>query len=94
MLVNELLRTVYGSHLYGTSTPSSDFDYKVVYLPPLEDVLLGKEKKLKTKELSAMYSLTISMCYTLREWADKAKNKEDGMDIDIWHGYVDNFLPS
>ena len=61
-------------------------------LPKVEDVLLGKEKKLKTKELSAMYSLTISMCYTLREWADKAKNKEDGMDIDIWHGYVDNFF--
>ena len=52
--MNELLRTVYGSHLYGTSTPSSDFDYKVVYLPPLEDVLLGRKlRTFKTREDAA-----------------------------------------
>lgn len=32
----------YGSRLYGTSTPSSDTDYKVLYLPNIDDVLLGK----------------------------------------------------
>lgn len=41
-----LLKVTYGSHLYGTNTPTSDLDEKVVYLPPLEDVLLGK--KLRT----------------------------------------------
>jgi len=44
--MNELFKTTYGSHLYGTSTPTSDFDYKVVYLPPLRDILLGR--KLQT----------------------------------------------
>lgn len=44
--MNELFRVVYGSHLYGTSTPTSDLDEKVVYLPAFEDVLLGK--KLRT----------------------------------------------
>ena len=61
-------------------------------LPTVEEVLTGKVTKLKTKELSAMYSLTISMCYTLREWAGKAKNKEGGMDIDAWHRCVDYFF--
>lgn len=42
-------------------------------LPNPSDVLSGKVKTLNTKEISAMYSLTISMCYELNE----AKNKVD-----------------
>lgn len=34
--------TKYGSRLYGTSTPSSDHDYKMVYLPNIDDLLLGR----------------------------------------------------
>lgn len=44
--MTELFKVTYGSHLYGTSTPTSDLDEKVVYLPELDDVLLGK--KLRT----------------------------------------------
>lgn len=44
--MKDLLKTPYGSHLYGTNTPTSDLDFKVVYLPDFEDVLLGK--KLQT----------------------------------------------
>lgn len=33
----------YGSYLYGTSTPTSDTDLKMVYLPDIDDVLLGKK---------------------------------------------------
>ena len=44
--VHVLFTTRYGSHLYGTNTPTSDLDEKVVYLPALEDVLLGR--KLRT----------------------------------------------
>lgn len=36
-----LLKMKYGSHLYGTSTPSSDVDYKVLYLPSIDLVLMG-----------------------------------------------------
>ena len=36
-------------------------------LPKPEDILAGKVKELKTKEVSAMYSLTTSICYELQE---------------------------
>lgn len=61
-------------------------------MPKSEDVLTGKEKVLNVKELSAMYSLTISLCYNLKEWADKAKTKEDGFGMDNWHECVDHFF--
>jgi hypothetical protein len=32
----------YGSRLYGTSTPTSDWDFKVVVMPDLEQLLLAK----------------------------------------------------
>jgi hypothetical protein len=41
--MRELLRVTYGSKLYGTDTPASDTDIKVVYLPEFKDVLLGKK---------------------------------------------------
>lgn len=37
-----LFRTVYGSALYGTSTPNSDADYVTIYLPSLTEVLVGR----------------------------------------------------
>lgn len=61
-------------------------------MPKSEDVLTGKEKVLNVKDLSAMYSLTISMCYTLQEWVAKAKAKEDGFGMDTWHECVDHFF--
>lgn len=36
-----LFSTVFGSHLYGTDTPSSDLDFKGVYLPKVQDLILG-----------------------------------------------------
>jgi hypothetical protein len=61
-------------------------------MPKSEDVLLGKEKEMVVKDLSAMYSLTISMCYTLQSWVAKSKSGEDGFDIKQWHECVDNFF--
>jgi len=61
-------------------------------MPKADDVLLGKEKALNVKDLSAMYSLTISMCYTLQEWVGKAKVKEEGFGMEEWHECVDNFF--
>jgi hypothetical protein len=57
-------------------------------MPKPEDVLSGKVTELKTKEVSAMYSLTISMCYELQE-----QYKKLGKDkIADWHKQADNFL--
>lgn len=35
-----LYLTRYGSKLFGTSTPKSDDDYRGIYLPKLDDVLM------------------------------------------------------
>ena len=55
-------------------------------LPNPTDVLNGKEKDLKVKEVSAMYSLVISMCYELRAAIEeKVADKE-------FHKMSDNFF--
>lgn len=46
-------------------------------MPNPADILAGKVKTLEVKEISAMYSLTISMCYELREFVDKYKGKPE-----------------
>lgn len=35
------ISTVYGSHLYGTSTPTSDVDIRAIHLPSVEQILDG-----------------------------------------------------
>jgi hypothetical protein len=55
-------------------------------MPNPQDILEGKVKELKTKEVSAMYSLVISMCYELRE-AVKAKVEDK-----VFHAMADNFF--
>ena len=57
-------------------------------MPNPTDVLEGKVKELKTKEISAMYSLTVSMCYELKD----LNNKKDKISTDKWHEMVDNFF--
>jgi len=41
MTVHTLMRVRFGSHLYGTSTPSSDTDYKSVHVPSARAIMLG-----------------------------------------------------
>ena len=53
-------------------------------LPNPTDILNGKVKSMETKDISAMYSLTVSMCYELQE-AFKAKAKD-------WNSMADNFF--
>ena len=57
-------------------------------MPNPSDVLAGKVTELKVKEVSAMYSLTISMCYELQEQF-KILGKDKIAD---WHKQADNFL--
>lgn len=56
-------------------------------LPQPEDILSGKEKDLQVKEVSAMYSLVISLCYELKDALDvrKVSDKE-------FHSMADNFF--
>lgn len=56
-------------------------------MPKPEDILTGKVTQLKVKEISAMYSLTISLCYELRD-----NLKKFGTSGPEWHEQVDRFL--
>ncbi len=40
--MNIVFRTLFGSRLYGTALPDSDHDYKGIYLPTAEQILLGE----------------------------------------------------
>lgn len=42
--MRQLVRIKFGSHLYGTSTPASDVDYKSVFVPSARDILLQRAK--------------------------------------------------
>jgi len=39
-----IVRSIFGSQLYGTSTPTSDTDYKSVYIPSAREIILQKAK--------------------------------------------------
>ncbi len=54
-------------------------------LPNVDDILSGKVTKLKTEEISAMYSLVISMCYELED-------KHSKLDATKWHEMADYFF--
>lgn len=41
--VKLLYQTKYGSHLYGTSTPESDVDYKSIVLPSFASLMINKQ---------------------------------------------------
>lgn len=43
---NLLVTITYGSHLYGTNSETSDHDFKAVYLPALNDLILAKTPRV------------------------------------------------
>jgi len=58
-------------------------------LPNPSDILAGKVKSTKTKEISAMYTLITSMCYELKNECEKAQKSKSMSD---WHKMADNFI--
>jgi hypothetical protein len=63
-------------------------------LPNPADILSGKVKELKTKEISAMYALTTSMCYELKMQADKKlpAKEFDVLTENFFRFMIDNFV--
>ena len=41
----------YGSHLYGLDTPSSDLDFRGIYIPSINDIILHKDQDEINKEV-------------------------------------------
>ena len=60
-------------------------------MPNPTDILNGKVKELKTKEISATYSLTVSLCYELKEASDKSDKKFDDKVNNFLRFAMDNF---
>lgn len=52
-----LIRIKHGSHLYGTSTPSSDLDFKGVHLPSGRDIILQRVPKVIDRRIKVSTSL-------------------------------------
>ena len=59
-------------------------------MPNPTDILSGKVKELQVKEISAMYSLTVSMCYELKDSLDnkRVNSKEFHKMCDNFFGYM------
>ena len=68
-MTQKIIKMLFGSHLYGTNTPSSDMDYKGVYLPTKEQILLGK--------------FTKSISDNTKQGSD-VKNTKDDVDTEMY----------
>ena len=60
-------------------------------MPNPTDILTGKVKEMKSKEISAMYSLTVSLCYELKEACDANDKKFDEKVNNFLRFSMDNF---
>lgn len=60
-------------------------------LPKAPEILSGKVKDLQIKEVSAMYSLTVSLCYELKDQAEKKAKDWDGQADNFFRYMMDNF---
>jgi hypothetical protein len=60
-------------------------------MPNPQDILSGKVKKMDSKEISAMYSLTVSLCYELKDACDKKAKNWNDMTNNFFEFLMNNF---
>ena len=60
-------------------------------MPNPSDILNGKVKKMDSKEISAMYSLTVSLCYELKDANEKNVKNWDEMTNNFFEFIMNNF---
>jgi hypothetical protein len=60
-------------------------------MPDPTEILAGRVKEMKAKEISAMYSLTVSLCYELKEANDAGDKKFDDKVNNFLRFTMDNF---
>jgi hypothetical protein len=60
-------------------------------MPNPSDILAGKVKEMKANEISAMYSLTVSLCYELKEAEERGDKKFDDKVNNFLRFAMDNF---
>ena len=59
-------------------------------MPNPTHILEGKVRELKNKDIGACYSLTVALCYELKECWDKNASTDKGNDF--FHAQFDNVL--
>ena len=84
----ELMDLIAGSVGEGTAVKFMAHRKISSKMPKPTDILTGKIKELDTKEISAMYSLTVNMCYELKDF--NIKMPEDSKVT--WNEMADNFF--
>jgi len=83
---NVLLNLIAGAVGEGLAVKFMAHRKVAAQMPNPTDILDGKVKDLEVKDISAMYSLVVSMCYELADRQEK-KVKEDA-----WYKSLDNFF--
>ena len=66
--MNTIVKMKFGSHLYGTNTKDSDTDYKGIFMPTKEQILLGR----------------IPKCYSENTKVGIGKNTSEDIDIETY----------
>lgn len=80
---------VFGSHLYGTATPESDKDYKAIFLPTFDELIMSEGKNHFSTNTSDHTSKNTSddidiEYYSLKYFIEMAK-KGETITIDMLH---------
>lgn len=95
----EMIDLVSGCIGPGTATEFMKHREIASKMPNPSDILSGKVTELKTTEISAMYTLTISMCYELADFAAKhsvkdgsGKDQLSAADSKTIHKMCDNYF--
>ncbi len=87
--IDVIMLTEFGSHLYGTDTPTSDRDYKGIFMPTEKQILLNKIPKSirfdtnKTNKKNSTEDIDCEL-YSLHYFFDLAK-KGETVSIDMLH---------
>lgn len=66
--MNLIVKIKFGAHLYGTATSNSDVDYKGIFMPTKDEVLLGH----------------IPKCHSHSTGQDESRNTKNDIDVEIY----------
>lgn len=65
-----IFKTIFGSHLYGTNTEKSDKDYKGIYIEPIENIILKRDKD-------------VIVSTTKKDKSEGVRNTAEDVDIEM-----------
>jgi len=86
---NVLLNLIAGSVGEGLAVKFMAHRKVAGQMPNPEDILAGKVKELEIKDISAMYSLVVSMCYELKDRQDNGiKEEAFNKNLDCFFEYM------